>query len=201
MVRLVLVVFLSVKREGLGGVISFTFLPSWATLFAVVQPLIQFLSVLVLPPRPLVHHLCCLWGAPIRGNSHSTFFLVAVLDSRGSQFSLGVVQPPTAGSLSRDWVSPCPVAPLCWAFCLPPREWLGPAGFCAQGLGGSCSVPGGSGVVTCRQPGHRSVARLISDFEPVHWGQPSADPGVHPLTVSGVGSHLGCQVWVPRSLI
>ena len=38
LVRLVLLVFLSVEREGLVGRIGFTFLPSWATLFAVVQP-------------------------------------------------------------------------------------------------------------------------------------------------------------------
>ena len=38
LVRLVLLVFLSVEREGVVGRIGFTFLPSWATLFAVVQP-------------------------------------------------------------------------------------------------------------------------------------------------------------------
>ena len=38
LVRLVLLVFLSVQREGVVGRIGFTFLPSWATLFAVVQP-------------------------------------------------------------------------------------------------------------------------------------------------------------------
>ena len=37
-VRLVLLVFLSVEREGVVGRIGFTFLPSQATLFAVVQP-------------------------------------------------------------------------------------------------------------------------------------------------------------------
>ena len=58
-VRLVLLVFLSVKREGLVGRIGFTFLPSRATLFPVVQPPVQFLSVLLLPPRPLVHQLRC----------------------------------------------------------------------------------------------------------------------------------------------
>ena len=37
-VRLVLLVVLSVQWEGVVGRIGFTFLPSWATLFAVVQP-------------------------------------------------------------------------------------------------------------------------------------------------------------------
>ena len=54
-----LLVVLSVKREGVVGRIGFTFLPSWATLFSVVQPAVQFLMVLLLPSRPLVHQLCC----------------------------------------------------------------------------------------------------------------------------------------------
>ena len=58
-VRLVLLVVLSVQREGVVGRIGFTFFPSWATLFAVVQPSVQFLRVLLLPSRPLVHQLCC----------------------------------------------------------------------------------------------------------------------------------------------
>ena len=56
------------------GRIGFTFLPSWATLFAVVQPA----------------------------------------------------------------VSPSTAAPLCWVFCLCPRELVGPAGLCAQVLGRRC---------------------------------------------------------------
>ena len=59
LVRLVLLVVLSVEEEGVVGRIGFTFLPSWATLFAVVQPAFQFLMVLLLPSRPLVHQLCC----------------------------------------------------------------------------------------------------------------------------------------------
>ena len=66
-VRLVLLVILSVEREAVVGSIGFTFLPSWATLFTVVQPV----------------------------------------------------------------VSPSPAAPLCWVFCLCPRELVGPAG-CAS---------------------------------------------------------------------
>ena len=58
-VKLVLLVVLSVEQEGVVGRIGFTFLPSWATLFAVVQPPVQFLMVLLLPSRPLVHQLCC----------------------------------------------------------------------------------------------------------------------------------------------
>ena len=59
LVRLVLLVLLSVELDGGVGRIGFTFLPSWATLFAVVQPVVQFLMVLLLPSRPLVHQLCC----------------------------------------------------------------------------------------------------------------------------------------------
>ena len=58
-VRLVLLVILSVEQEGVVGRIGFTFLPSWATLFAVVQPAVQFLMVLLFPSRPLVHQLFC----------------------------------------------------------------------------------------------------------------------------------------------
>ena len=58
-VSVVLMVVLSVKWEGVVGGIGFTFCPSCATLFAVVQPPDQFLRVLQLPTRPLVHQLCC----------------------------------------------------------------------------------------------------------------------------------------------
>ena len=58
-VRLVLLVVLSVQREGVVGRIGVTFLPSWATLFAVVQPVVQFLMVLLLPSRRLVLQLFC----------------------------------------------------------------------------------------------------------------------------------------------
>ena len=57
-VRLVLLVVLSVERERVVGRIGFTFLPSWATLFTVVQPAVQFLMVLLHPNRPLVPQLC-----------------------------------------------------------------------------------------------------------------------------------------------
>ena len=73
-VRLVLLVVLSVQWEGVVGRLGFTFLPSWVTLFAVVQP--------------------------------------------------------------AD--SPITAAPLCWVFCLCPRELVGPAGLCAQVLGRRC---------------------------------------------------------------
>ena len=73
-VRLVLLVVLSVQWEGVVGRIGFTFLPSWATLFAVVQPA----------------------------------------------------------------VSASTAAPLCWVFCLCPRELVGPAGLCVQVLGRHC---------------------------------------------------------------
>ena len=73
-VRLVLLVFLSVQREGVVGRIGFTFLPSWVTLFAVVPP--------------------------------------------------------------AD--SPITAAPICWVFCLCPRELVGPAGLYVQVLGRRC---------------------------------------------------------------
>ena len=73
-VGLVLLVVLSVQREGVVGRIGFTFIPSWATLFTVVQPA----------------------------------------------------------------VSPSPAAPLCWVFCLCPRELVGPGGLCVQVLGRCC---------------------------------------------------------------
>ena len=72
--RLVLLVFLFVELEGVVARIGFTFLPSWATLFAVVQPA----------------------------------------------------------------VSASPAAPLCWVFCLCPREPVGPAWLCVQVLGRRC---------------------------------------------------------------
>ena len=59
LVRLFLLVILSLQQEGVVGRIGFTFLPSWATLFTVVQPSVQFLIVLLLPSSPLVHQLCC----------------------------------------------------------------------------------------------------------------------------------------------
>ena len=46
LVRLVLLVFLSVEWVGVVGRIGFTFLPSWATLFAVVQPAVFPLSLI-----------------------------------------------------------------------------------------------------------------------------------------------------------
>ena len=58
-VRLVLLVVLYVEWEGVVGRIGFTFLPSCATLFDVVQPSVYFLRVLLFPTRRLVHQLCC----------------------------------------------------------------------------------------------------------------------------------------------
>ena len=81
-VRLVLLVVLSVQWEGVVGRIGFTFLPSWATLFAVVQPA----------------------------------------------------------------VSRSPAAPLCWVFCLCPRELVGPAGLYAQVLGRRCRCGPGQAI-------------------------------------------------------
>ena len=64
-VRLVLLVVLSVQREGVVGRIGFTFLPSWATLFAVVQPAVSpstaalLCWVFCLCPRELVGPAGC----------------------------------------------------------------------------------------------------------------------------------------------
>ena len=52
-VRLVLLVVLSVQREGVVGRIGFTFLPSWATLFTVIQP-----AVSPSPAAPLCWVFC-----------------------------------------------------------------------------------------------------------------------------------------------
>ena len=59
---------------------------------------------------------------------------------------LGLVFPGNA-------VVPSPAAPFCWAFCLLPREPVGPAGLSALGLGRSCLEPVLLGVVARRQPG------------------------------------------------
>ena len=45
-------------------------------------------------PTPSVHQLCCPRGAPIRGNSNTTFSFFAVLDARDSQRLFRIVQPP-----------------------------------------------------------------------------------------------------------
>ena len=120
LVRLVLLVILSVQREGVVGRIGFSFLPSWATLFTVVQP----------------------------------------------------------------EVSTSPAAPLCWVFCLCPRELVGPAGLCAQVLGRRCrcgpwqairllisqsssfvlgTSAGAAGLSSC--PGLESLGRLWPPFD------------------------------------
>ena len=65
LVRLVLLVVLSVQGEGVVGRIGFTFLPSWVTLFAVVQPADSPLTaahlywVFCLCPRELVGPAGC----------------------------------------------------------------------------------------------------------------------------------------------
>ena len=141
-------------------------------------------------------------------------------------------------------------------FCLSPREPVGPAGLCAQGLGRSCSETVLLGVVPRTQPGHLSVdmllwawvtcGQLVSYSWPesckAGWfaalglgrhrpfcsfgpesharlagpaplglsfvalrsaslglcvGQLASAPGALPPNVSGVGSPLGFQVWLP----
>ena len=89
-----------------------------------------------------------------------------MLGALGAAFSplLGRVFPGNA-------VSPSPASALCWGFCLPPRETVGPAGFCAHGLGRSFSELVLLGVVASRQPATHQV--------------------VFPPEVSGVGAQLG----------
>ena len=141
------------------GLVSFFSLPEpHSLLLSSLQPSSSrsFCS----PHSPLVHQLCCPLVAPIRGNSHSTFLLFAVLDARGSRCCSGVDQP-LGQVFPDDAVSPSPAAPLCWAFCLPPREPVGPVGLCVQGLGRSCSELVLLGVVARRQPGRSSAADLL----------------------------------------
>ena len=103
-VRLVLLVVLSVQQEGVVGRIGFTFLPSWATLLAVVQPAVSpspaapLCWVFCLCPRMLVgpaglyaqvlgrHCRCGPWQAirPFTSESSS-----CVLRMRASGFVLG----------------------------------------------------------------------------------------------------------------
>ena len=165
------------------GTIGFTFLPSWATLFAVVQPA----------------------------------------------------------------VFPSPAAPLCWVFCLCPRELVGPAGLCVQVLGRHCrcgpwqairplfshsssfvlgmrardfvlgmwAAGGSSGFVLGRaiQPPWARVSRAgraalgLNHVAPGSevlglWVEQLASaPDALPPEVSGVGAPLGFHVWAPSLLI
>ena len=79
-------------------------------------------------------------------------------------------------------VSPSPAAPLCWAFCLPPREPVGPSELCAQELSRSFQnqcffclwSPAGSQAVDGVVFGLQLVADPLLW---VHaWGQPATDP-------------------------
>ena len=125
-------------------------------------------------------------------------------------------------------VSPSPAASVCWAFCLSPREPVGPAGLCAQGLGGSCAYLVLLGVVVCRQPccgpGCEANPRLWACPRGSHlliWVRTHPSSGVaprplievraHPGTLGlcaqaavpfiRVSSHLVFQLWVPSPLI
>ena len=59
------------------------------------SPVPQFGSPVPFCTQPMssVHKLRCPWGAPIRGSSHTTFSIFAVLGTRESQSPLRVVQP------------------------------------------------------------------------------------------------------------
>ena len=43
-------------------------------------------------PRPSVHQFCCPWGAPVRANSHTTFWLFVFISARCSQSLFRVVR-------------------------------------------------------------------------------------------------------------
>ena len=62
------------------------------------RPVPWFTSGLPVPscawPMPSVYQLCCSWGEPNRGNSHTTFPLFAVLGARHSQSLFRVVLLP-----------------------------------------------------------------------------------------------------------
>ena len=103
-------------------------------------------------------------------------------------------------------------------FCLPPRELVGPAEFCVQGLRRSFSEPVLLAVVACRRPGCGSGCVPDLHFgvwlvaDPLLWvcaqGQPATDPGVRlprsflsvlpgSLALIRVSAHLGFQGWAP----
>ena len=118
---------------------------------------------------------------------------------------LGLIFPGNA-------VSPSPAAPLCWVFCLPPREPVGSAGLCAQGLGRSCRC-----CVGPKLRGAGGAALGLSGAQPTFpaalglsrvavgsaalgllVGQLASAPGAHPPEVSGVGAqsaNLGACNW------
>ena len=100
-------------------------------------------------------------------------------------------------------VSPSPAAPLCWVYCLCPREPVGPAGLCAQGLGRSCrcgpsqaarlliSQCAALGLSRARpaDPAALGLSRVAlgSAVLGLWVGQLASAPGAHPPEVSGVG--------------
>ena len=133
--------------------------------------------------------------------------------------AMGYFSPLLCRVFPGNAVSPSPAAPLCWAFCLPPREPVGPAELCAQGLRMSFSEPVLLAVVACRQPGR--LLGCVADLrcfglglvaDPLLWvcarGQPATDlvarsprsflsvlPGSRALIRAP--AHPGFQVWAP----
>ena len=110
----------------------------------------------------------------------------------------GCLAPYWVKSFLGSAVSRSPAAPLCWVFCLPPREPVGPAGLCAQGLGGNCSelvlqtwLPRGSQAVDQGTPGVSVVGAQSADLgwanvaSGVCWGCLSS---VHSPGAEGVGT-------------
>ena len=97
-VRLVLLVVLSVQREGVVGRIGFTFLPSWATLFAVIQtadsssPAASLCWVFCLCPRELVGPAGLFAQILGRRCRCGPWQAIRSLISQSSRFGLGTAQ-------------------------------------------------------------------------------------------------------------
>ena len=95
-VRLVLLVVLSVQREGVVGRIGFTFLPSWATLFTVIQPAVSpspeasLCWVFCLCPRELVGPAGLCVQVLDRRCRCGPWQAISLLISQSSSFVLGM---------------------------------------------------------------------------------------------------------------
>ena len=166
-VRLVLLVVLSVQREGVVGRIGFTFLTSWAILFALVQPAVSpslaahLCWVFCLCPRELVRPagLCAqVLGRRCRCGPWQA---IRLLISQSSSFVLGTrkwrLQPlwlgrraRAAGGSSSFWVWEALRGLCAWS----PQ----PADSAALGL----SLSGGRGC-----PGTESRSTGVRGFGPV----------------------------------
>ena len=134
---------------------------------------------------------CAVLGLHQLGATHippSCSLLSQMLGALGT--AMGQFSPLLGRFFPGYAVSPSPAAPLCWAFCLPPREPVGPSEFCAQGQVGVfqnwcfwvCSSAGSPAVDWVVWP----ISGLglgwlpILSFGCVHGGQPATDLVAHP---------------------